>query len=306
MNIIGLDIGGSKIGIGVVRLRRGFKVLSYEKIVTGENLTAKKLVALIEASIKKYISSSVAAIGVGIAGQVDFQNGVVRHGPNLPTAFDNLRLRSILEKKFKLPVVIDNDVHCFALAEALHGAGRGHGAIFGITIGTGVGGGLVMNGKIDRGATNTVGEIGHLSVGGDALCSCGKKGHVEAYAGGRRMMARYEKLTGKNLKALDLENLYKKGDKNARMIVNEAATALAASISNALVLMNPDCIVIGGGLSRFPELIALIKKQIPELLPFPILKKTPILISKLGDQAGVVGAALLIRSNYKNQASNIK
>lgn len=300
MQTLGLDIGGSKIGVGVVefgkKIRRtasSYKLLKYEKIVTGKNVTATALIKIIKNAVAKHLTPSTKAIGVGVAGQVDFRKGVLRHGPNLPKAFDGLKLRAILEKEFRVLVTVDNDAHCFAYAEAVYGAGRGYDAVFGMTLGTGVGGGLVMNGEIDRGATNTVGEIGHMYIGGESICSCGHRGHVEARAGGHAMMERYRRLTDKKLVALDLERLYKKSDKNAVEIVEAAAVALAAGIANVLVLINPNCIVLGGGLSRFSALIKRTTTILPQFLPFPILKKTPVLISVLGDTAGILGAALL-------------
>ncbi len=292
---LGLDIGGSKISVGLVQFQgtKNYRLLKYKKIETDSKLKAPILIKTIKKIAAEYFSPQIRAIGLGIAGQIDWNHGQIRGSPNLSRALRNFKLRQRFAKEFGRPVVVDNDVHCFTLAEANWGAGRGYNSVFGLTIGTGIGGGLVIKGEIVRGATNTAGEIGHTNIGVQTSCSCGQRGHLEAIAGGRAMLRRYQALTNQDIKAQELEKLYQQGEQSACLVVREAAHVLAIGLANLLTLINPDCLVLGGGLVNFRQFISQAIKQVPSLLPFSFLEKTPILISKLGDQAGVLGAARL-------------
>jgi glucokinase len=294
--ILGVDIGGTKIGIGLVTKSGVLK--SSTSYPTESKRGAAVVLQNIKAAIAAHTNRSVTAIGIGIAGQVDHKRGVFRGGPNLPKNFKNVRLVEMLRKEFRKPVVMDNDVHCFALAEALVGAGKRYRNVYGVTLGTGIGGGLAQNGVVIHGATGTAAEVGHMIINTQRhglRCSCNQFGHLESYAAGEGMTRRYKQMAKRTINAHELEKLYKHKNKHATRIVTEGAHALAVGLTNILTTANPDCIVLGGGLANFRAYISLALNEVPKLVPFPHLKKTPILHAKLGTKAGVIGAALLTK-----------
>ncbi|MBI4280830.1 ROK family protein, partial [Candidatus Uhrbacteria bacterium] len=225
--------------------------------------------------------------------------------PNLPLR--RVNLKTLLQKKFRRPVAVANDAQCFAMAEARLGAGKSYASVFGLTLGTGIGGGWIIDKKLVSGSTHTAGEIGHTLISFPNQknlppCSCGKIGHLEEFAGGARLIKRFRDKTGSSLKTIqELEMLYRKNHRLAKAVVQEANLALAMSFSNLLTLLNPDCLVVGGGLAKFSDLWQPAIRIARRLVPFPELKQTPILYSKLGDKAVLIGASLL-RQNLKPQA----
>lgn len=299
--ILALDIGGTKIAAGLVSPTG--KVKTYATYPTEASKGGPRVLKNIHAAIAAHLSPQVKTIGVGVAGQVDEKRGVFLGGPNLPRSFRNIPLRHILEKKYNLRVTLENDARCFALAEAIYGAGRSFPSVFGVALGTGVGGGLIINKKIDRGATNTVGEVGHLIVTGTqkslrpVVCSCGKVNHLESFTGGASLTKRYKHLTGRSVDMPTIERLFQKNDSIAKKLIEEARRALAISITNILILVNPDCIIIGGGLAKFTELWQPAVREARKLIPFSVIK-TPIFRSKLGAKAALIGAALTTQKKY--------
>lgn len=294
--ILGIDIGGTKIAIGLVTATGALK--SSATYPTEAKKGRAAVLKNIKSAIAGHLTKDVSAIGIGIAGQVDHRRGVFRGGPNLPKDFKNIKLAEIIKKEFRKPVFIDNDAHCFTLAEAVLGAGKKYQTVFGVTLGTGIGGGLSRGGKLIPGATDTAAEIGHMIIDfkNPPRCSCGQIGHLESVAGGHGMTRQYQRLSNHAIDSLELERLFKNGDKQAKIVVTGGALALAAGLTNILAVVNPDCIVLGGGLAHFNGFVSLTKKQMPRLVPFDHLKKIPILKAKLGKQAGLIGAALITKN----------
>lgn len=289
--ILGIDIGGTKIAAGLVGATG--KVSRFETQPTEAARGAKHVLATIRNMIAGRMDHSVTAIGVGIAGQVDHERGILHTSPNLPGGFGNLCLAELLRREFRVPVVMENDARCFALAEATYGAGKKYDRVVGVTIGTGVGGGMVGGGLLVRGAENTAGEFGHMIIdAAGPLCSCGKRGHLEAFSSLSGIARQFREIAD----ARELVQLYQSKDRRARRVVEVGAHALARGLTNILVVANPDCIVLGGGLANFHQYINLALREVPKLVPFVHLAKTPLLFSKLGAQAGVIGAALLTKT----------
>lgn len=287
--ILGIDVGGTKIAVGLVTASGVVK--SYTTHPTESSGGRAHVLKNIKNAIQNHLTKNVDVIGIGIAGQVDNKHGVFREGPHLPKDFKNVPLVKILKKEFGLQVFIDNDAHCFTLAEAAHGAGKKYHQVFGVTLGTGIGGGMTIDKKLIHGADNSAWEVGHMRIAFPCALSLGK------YSSGTNLARRYKELTQKNVTAQELESLYKKGDTHAKKVIKDGARALAIGLTNVLIVANPDCIVLGGGLARFNKYVSRALHDIPELLPFPHLKKTPILHAKLGQQAGLIGAALLAQQN---------
>jgi glucokinase len=290
--LIGVDIGGSKIQAGLIS---NGKVLKRMRTAT----EAKKGECAVLANIAKCLDAvwdkRVKAIGIGFAGLVDFRKGVVLSGPNFSRSFRNVRLASWLRRKYGVPAAIDNDVHCFTLGEARFGAGRGHRNVVGITLGTGIGGALFLDGRLYRGRNNAAGEVGHMTIASKtgSHCGCGRPDHFEALAAGPAQSASFFRLTGKKLLPTQIEALAKAGNKKALRNIDEAGLWLGVGVANIIQNIDPDIIVIGGGISRNKLLWPPMRRSIRSNVIYPPLRSTPVVPALLGDDANLIGAALL-------------
>ncbi len=293
--IIGLDIGGTKIAAGTVD--SSGKIVKKITIPTEAGRGKKIILKNILTAASKVWLPGVSAIGVAIAGQCDFRRGVFLFGPNFQKNFKNINIGKFLSKEFRVPVCLDNDARAFTLAESIYGAGRGYKNIVGLTLGTGIGGGIVINGNILRGKNNTAGEFGHMTI--DAAspyrCSCGKAGHFEALASGTALVNFYKKLSGKNLDAIKIEKKLIAGDGRAKKAFSLLSKYLGLGLASLTQLLDPEIIVLGGGFSNAPGLLSATLREFKKAVIYKSLKKTKIIKAKLGRNAGIVGAALVAR-----------
>lgn len=300
---IGLDIGGTKIAAGTVDQRGHIvkKINIPTEVRRGKKIILKNILT----ATSKVWLPEVKAIGVGMAGHCNFKTGIFVSGPNFPKNFQNINIKKFLQKNFCIPVVLDNDARCFTIAENKYGAGRGYKNVIGITFGTGIGSGIILNGQIIRGKNNTAGEIGHatLDASSPIRCSCGRFGHFEALASGAALGRRYEKLTGKFIDAIEFEKKYLKKDQAVQKIFIETTKYLCLGLSNLIYFFNPDIIVIGGGLSYFSALWKNTLHKLKKELIYKSLQKTKIVKTKLGSDAGIIGAALIAKSQIPNPKS---
>lgn len=292
---IALDLGATKTTIGIVS-EQG-QVINLQTIPTpihrGRAYFIKKLFELIEPLRDK----NTKAIALGVAGQVDFKKQIAHLYPNFLAPFQNFPLSKILKDKFQLPVFIDNDVHCFTLAESIYGAGRKYGNIVGLTLGTGIGGGIIINKKLFRSYNNLAGEFGAMTINSQSsiCCSCGRYGHWESLASGTGLINLYQKLTGHRKNAFEIEKLAKASDKNAKEAVRQVSHYLALGLANIINSLNPEIIIIGGGFANFKMLWPLMLKEVKNNLIQPKMQKTKIVKSQLGDKTILLGAALLVK-----------
>jgi len=292
---IGVDVGGTKIQTALIL---GHRVLKRFRVPTEAKRGKKVILSNIARAIKEVRAPGVGFIGVGIAGLVDHKKGVFREGPNFPRSFRQIPLARWLTAKFGVPARVDNDVRCFTLGETRFGAAKGRLNVVGLTIGTGIGGGIVLKGRVYRGRDNAAGEIGHaiVDIGSKERCGCGRLGHFEALAAGPAIMKLFFDRTGKRLLATDIEKLAKKGDRVAARTLAEASRLLGIGAASIAQILNPDIIVIGGGVSRVRSLWPGLIRTFKQNVTFPVLRSTPIVMAKLGDDANVLGAALLRES----------
>lgn len=290
--VIGIDVGGTKIRVGRII---GRKIVASLKVPTDAKHGSAALMHLISTSVDKLWIPGIKAIGVGMAGLVDHEKGVFLEGPNLPKSFSNVPVAAQLKKRFKVPVKVDNDVHCFTLAEAEFGAGKGYSSVVGLTFGTGIGGSIAINGRILRGRNNGAGEFGHSTIALDSKhrCGCGRAGHFEAFASGTAMSSLYRSFGGKRVDAIEVERLAKAGDARAKRVFALMSSALAAGLANVIHTINPDIIVVGGGLSAVKTLWKPALKECRALVSYAAMRSTPIVRSPLSGDASVIGAALL-------------
>ena len=298
---IGIDIGGSNIKFVLLQIKSGIKIKILEKKRISTLKKKSEIIEVLKREIKNFIKQitpgvgkkEIEGIGIAVASPLNKKGDLILDPPNLP-CLKNCRLAKILKKDFKnIPIFLENDVNCFTLAEALIGAGKKAEIIFGITLGSGIGGGIVVNGKIYRGAFGGAGEVGHTIIKFDGpKCNCGNFGCLEEYCSIRFFERE------KTIPRL-LERRIKKGDKRALKIFKEYGRNLGIGLSNVINLLDPEIIVIGGGISKAHKFfLAETKKEIQKRVISPLSKKcVKIRITKFGDFSGAVGAALLTTYN---------
>ena len=296
MNIpytIGVDVGATKIAAGLVR---GGKVIKKISVIHGPEVQSKKtgLLTVIDKTIESIWRPEVVGIGLGLAGVTDQQKGIFLNGANFPTTFRNINF-PVSFKKYGCPIQIDNDVNAFALGEALYGAGREHGLVFGLTLGTGVGGALIVDGSVFHGRDNSTGEVGHMIIQMEGGAPCGPKqsGHLESYVSGTALQHQITERFSKPVEPKDLDGLVLSGNRQATEIIELAGRALAVGLANIIQTINPDIIIVGGGLSRMQTLWKVCKRQYKDLVTYRQPRSTPVVISKLQNDANILGAARL-------------
>jgi glucokinase len=287
--IIGIDLGGTKIA-GVLATPSG-KVLMDVNIPTEASKGKKKVIENIKKAISMLMHSQkvkVKAIGIGAPGPILYEKGIVMEAPNLP-GWKRVNIKKILEKEFKVPVFVDNDANCAALAEAWFGAGKFVKHFLYMTVSTGIGGGIIIDKKLYRGATGSAGEFGHMKIDTNGpKCGCGRYGCLESLASGTAL----KRKTG--VQAISLELAARQGDKKALEAIQEVAHYLTIGIANLVNIFNPEMVVIGGGLSNMRELLFVpIKKEFKNYVLSVPAKSVKIVRAKLGTDAGVLGAAAL-------------
>ena len=311
---IGIDVGGTNVKIALVNDKGN--IIYSNSIPThaemGYEYTINNMKEAIRVLLKetKITVKEIEGIGFGFPGQIDCQNGIVRLAPNIP-GWVEIPVADIMEKEFKIPVKVDNDVRCAALGELNFGAGIGCKNLICITIGTGIGSGLIINGKLVRGASNAAGEIGHikLDMTGGPLCGCGDRGCLEAFASGPGIVAMAEEYIkgGKSTKYRELANpditpyivaeAAKQGDPVAKKIFAIAGEYIGIGLASVVNLLNPEKIIIGGGVAAAGEiLINPISESLKKRAMHIAGAAVQVVPALLGNTAGVIGASLLIKS----------
>ena len=292
MNRIGIDLGGTKIE-GVL-LSSDNKMIERKRIHTKQEEGYESIIYRIVKLINniKSISIKDCQIGICTPGALDIKTGILKNSNTV--CLIGKPIKEDLESELKCSIAIDNDANCFAMAEALLGSGKNYEIVFGVIMGTGVGGGLVLNRKIHHGRLFIAGEWGHQVLypnGRD--CYCNKKGCVETYLSGPSLEKEWEKNSNEFLPLKKIIELYdNRPNDNYTKWKNEFLSNFGIALSNVINIIDPDVVVLGGGLSNinflYSEGILSVQKNI-----FSNKTDTPIVSNKLGDSAGVFGAALL-------------
>ena len=308
---IGVDIGGTNITVALVTEKGKIlrKIRFPTRVEEGKAKIIKRIVKALDEVMKGLRSNSIEGIGIGAAGDIDQDRGIVRFSPNL--FWKNVPIVRLIRKRFNLRVVLDNDANAAAWGTYILETKRKTKDLLCITLGTGVGGGLIINGKIYHGASGSAGEIGHITLNPQGeKCRCGNYGCLETYIGSAYIVKKavkeirkgeknlIKKLAGGNLQSITSQTIQAaalKGDKLARRIWKEAGEYLGIALSGVINLLNPGVIVFGGGVARAEKLIFKpMKKEIRKRtfrVPFEKVKFTR---TKFGADLGVIGAALLI------------
>jgi glucokinase len=281
---LGIDIGATKtIFLLVQFVGEKYKTLAAIKVATPRK--EKEILKMVEENFKMLsVEREISAVGIGFCGPVDFEKGIAIKGPRLGTG--KIDFRAKLEKKLQVPIKVDNDVKCFLFAEKAFGKlqGKKH-AVF-LTLGTGIGGGIMINEEIYRGAGNFAGEFGHMAMG-----EIGKEEELEMVGSGTGLANIYRKITGEDMDSHEIVKLSEKKDFSALMATDTVAKNLGVALANIIQSFNPEIIILGGGLSEVGLIISKAKEYAKIKVFLPSLAKTPVVVSKLGQNAVALGAA---------------
>jgi glucokinase len=323
--VVGVDIGGTSVTVGLVPVEGGMPagmVARPTDSTRGGEAVIDMVVDMIRESMDRVgvaRDQGVLGIGIGCPGPLNRASGVVLTTPNL--GWKNFPVRDLIAGPLGLPAVLDNDANCAAFGEWWLGAGQGLGSLVGLTIGTGIGGAVVVGGRIWHGASDAAGEIGHMTINyGGRRCKCGNYGCLEAYASGPNIAARaregIEAGEGSLLVALvdgDLGQITAAtvsravvaGDAFASEVMQETARYLGVGLANLINLVNPEAVVIAGGVvAAGDHLLQPLQAEVRRRAFLPAVAACRILPAALGDAAGVVGAAGVFRQEVLERPSS--
>jgi fructokinase len=288
---IGIDLGGTKIEGAVVD--EAGRPLVRERVPTererGYTHVLDRVAALV-GRLRPH-APEAAVVGVGAPGAPSARDGTLKNSNT--TCLNGRPLRADLETRLGCPVRLENDANCFALAEARGGAGRGHRVVFGVILGTGVGGGIVVDGRLWAGPQHIAGEWGHQAIDpAGPACWCGQRGCVEAFLSGPALAAAYRAAGGAAVEAREVLGRAAAGEARAAAVVDRWLDRFGRALANVIDVLDPDVIVLGGGLSNVDALYDRGRAAVARYV-FNDELRTPIVRHQLGDSAGVIGAALL-------------
>lgn len=311
---IGVDVGGTNVKLALVDMNG--KIVYSNTTPTRADLGYEHSIANIQTAIEELMKETnsnkenIEAIGFGFPGQIDYQNGIVRLLPNMP-GWVEIPVAKIMEEKFQIQTKLDNDVRVATLGELKYGAGKGCNNLVCITVGTGIGSGLVLNGKLVRGAKNAAGEIGHIkmTMGDGPICGCGDYGCFEAYASGPSIVAeakeyikggkssKFKELATEELSPYIVAQAALQGDAVAKRIYSKMGEIIGLGLTSVINLLNPERVIIGGGVADAGDILFNPIRETVAKRAMPIqAQSVEIVPAQLGNTAGVIGASLLIES----------
>ncbi|MFQ5551702.1 MAG: ROK family protein [Gemmatimonadales bacterium] len=310
--ITGVDLGGTNIVVGTVRVD-GSEIVGFSKRVTpvaeGPDAIIQQILEQVRESVATTSAerpdSEVLGIGVGSPGPLDRQTGEVLFTPNL--GWRNVPLRDSVRRAIGLPTTLDNDANCAVLGETWMGAARGANFVVGLTIGTGIGGGIVLNGMTYHGVADVAGEFGHMTIDSTGRrCGCGNYGCLEAYAAAPAIARRaiesldtntpslLRELVGGNVGLITSETVYQaaaQGDELALEVVRDTARFLGTGIANLVNVLNPEVFVICGGVTAAGDaLFVPLREEVRRRAFRPAVESCRIVAGELTGTAGVYGA----------------
>ena len=309
--LVGVDLGGTKIDAILSDSCGNIKKREFKETRAGEgpNAVIKRIVDAIKA-----VSSDckIAAVGIGAAGIIDVETGLITFSPNLP-GWHNIKLKDILERDLSMKTFVDNDATVAAMAEHIFGIAVGCDHVVYVTLGTGIGGGIITNGQIYRGISGSAGEIGHMTIDiNGPLCGCGNRGCFETLASGTALerearakiaegaktsIPKYAKENGSRISAKSIYLAAQDGDRLAKELIEQLGFYLGVGLANLINIFNPQLVVIGGGVSRMGEmLLEPARKTIRERAFELSAKAARVEVSSLGYDAGPLGAVALALS----------
>jgi glucokinase len=309
--VLAIDLGGTKVIVSIISHQGQVMAKEYHLTLAEEG--PQSVINQIFSAIDRLLSarnidpSQLHSISIAAAGAIDFDKGVVTLSPNLP-GWHDIPLRDIVNRKCKVNTILINDASAAALGEHEFGAGKGVNNLILLTVGTGIGGGIIINGRLYSGPSGSAGEIGHMTIDVNGpRCSCGNIGCLEMLAsgsavareairrisqGGRSILAGMVEGKIENITAEKVEVAARGGDSLALEVISKAATYLGVGMVNLVNIFNPEMIIVGGGVAKMGELLLKPARQVVKERAFPLsAQAVRIVPAQLGDNAGVLGAA---------------
>ena len=296
MYSIGVDVGGTKICTGIMD-ETGTLIQSLEVptlAVEGPEAVIRRIKDTILAMFQHVSREYILGIGIGAPGPLNPHTGTIQDPPNLP-GWDGIRLPEMIQNDVSLPVYLDNDANAAAVAEHRYGAGAGAKNMVYVTVSTGIGAGVVVDGRVRQGATGSFGEIGHTIIQPDGpLCTCGNRGCLEALASGTAIQRKAREVFGCDMTAKEVAELAATGEARAQSILDVTFRYLGIGLVNLVNLFDPEVMVIGGGLSQIGEpMFRALREALSANRFHPTPTNTRLCAAQLGTKAGVIGAASL-------------
>jgi glucokinase len=317
--VVGVDLGGTNIVVGLLPIEGG-EVQGLATRPTesqrGAKFVVDRITSMVEASIAEVTAAhgqtrdAVAGVGIGSPGPLDRKTGTVINTPNL--GWRNFPLRDLISNAVRLPATLDNDANCATYGEWWLGAGRDVETLVGVTLGTGIGGGIVLNGEIFHGCSDAAGEIGHMTIDGNGRrCKCGNYGCLEQYASGPAIATRavegieagaetlLVEMVHHRLEEITAATVYEaavQGDGYATEVMKDTAKFLGAGVANLINILNPEMVVIAGGVTRAGEhLFGPLRAEVRRRAFKSAQERCQIVPAMLPGTAGVVGAAAVFK-----------
>jgi glucokinase len=293
LHAIGVDLGGTKILAGVVA-RDGTVVRRHERATPQDS--QEHVLAELEAAVAELLDESIAAVGFGAPSPIDAERGLVVRCPNLP--LENAPLRDRMHERFGVPVGLDNDANAAAIGEWRAGAGRGVDDLVMLTLGTGVGGGVVSGGAPFRGGNGAGAELGHVVIvhdGRPCQGACTGRGHLEAYVSGHAATAAAQEAFGPSADAHRLVRLANEGDAKGKQILAELAAYLGSGVGSFVNMFAPELVLLGGGfgVAAFDYLAGPAQEGARREALEPMRDGFRLAKAELGTAAGLIGAAFV-------------
>jgi glucokinase len=305
--ILGIDLGGTKIRTGLIDRDGTVLYSDYQPTLAdeGPEVVIQRIIAGVERVLAQADlgHDGISAIGVGAPGPLDIPRGLLIEPPNLPGWCD-VPLRDIVGARIGAPTYLENDANAAAIGEYLYGAGQGTRNMIYVTVSTGIGGGLILNGRIYHGVSGGAGEIGHMTIlPYGPHCGCGNRGCLEALASGTAIAREGQEVIdrgipaaigsqGGQVSAKDVVDAMHSGDAYARQIVAQAMAYLGIGMANLVNLFNPERLVIGGGLTALGDDMLIPVRRAIRLRAFPSASaQVAVALAQLGPEVGVIGAA---------------
>jgi len=315
--IAGIDIGGTKVAVALETL--GGERIASRRLPTEVEIGAPAIVENISRAIEEILGENqveLVSIGIGCPSPLDIEKGLVMSPSNLQD-WDNFPIVQLFAERFNVPVALDNDANTAALGEYVYGAGRGYQNIIYITVSTGIGGGIIINGEIFHGVSAGAGELGHTIVQPDGIrCNCGSVGCLETICAGIHIARRARERLANGESSLLHEMAANIGEVTAKTVVEavrrkdklaveiweETCRFLAIGIANSISLLAPEAVIIGGGIAAATGdmLFMPLRQLLPQFVSMIPAEKINVLPAELGSESGVCGALVLAKKVYSN------